>query len=32
MTKQGMASSFLIDVIERVFSSFYYVNSDIKVF
>ncbi len=30
MTKQGMASSFLIDVIERVFSSFYYVNSDIK--
>ncbi len=30
MTKQGMASNFLSDVIERVFASFYYVNSDIK--
>lgn len=29
-TKQGMASNFLSDVIERVFNSFYYVNSDIK--
>ncbi|HQB32912.1 MAG TPA: M18 family aminopeptidase [Erysipelotrichaceae bacterium] len=29
-TKQGMASNFLSDVIERVFSSFYYVKSDIK--
>ncbi len=30
VTKQGMASKFLSDVIERVFASFYYVNSDIK--
>ncbi|MGI6607377.1 MAG: M18 family aminopeptidase [Erysipelotrichaceae bacterium] len=29
-TKQGMASSFLRDVIERVFNSFFYVSSDIK--
>lgn len=29
-TKQGMASSFLKDVIERMFQAFYYVNSDIK--
>lgn len=30
ITKQGMASSILRDTIERVFESFYYVNSDIK--
>lgn len=29
-TKQGMASRFLSDVIERLFASFYYVNSDVK--
>ena len=30
ITKQGMASRFLLDVIERIFTSFYYVDSDIK--
>jgi len=30
ITKQGMASSFLSDVIDRVFASFYYVGSDVK--
>ena len=30
VTKQGMASKFLSDVIERIFASFYYVGSDIK--
>ncbi len=30
ITKQGMASKFLSDVIERIFASFYYVGSDIK--
>ncbi|MGN1399093.1 MAG: M18 family aminopeptidase [Erysipelotrichaceae bacterium] len=30
VTKQGMASRFLLDVIERIFASFYYVDSDIK--
>ncbi len=29
-TKQGMASSLLLDVIERVFAAFYYVPSDVK--
>lgn len=30
VTKQGMASKFLSDTIERIFTSFYYVGSDIK--
>ena len=30
ITKQGMASRFLLDIIERIFTSFYYVDSDIK--
>ena len=30
MTKQGMAASFLADVIERIFSCFYYSRNDVK--
>ncbi|MBQ4251824.1 MAG: M18 family aminopeptidase, partial [Erysipelotrichaceae bacterium] len=30
MTKQGMAASFLADVIERIFTCFYYSRNDVK--
>ncbi len=30
MTRQGMASSFLADIIERVFACFYYSRNDVK--
>ena len=30
MTKQGMAASFLSDVIERIFTCFYYSRNDVK--